>query len=161
MAGWTTDDIYTPKGDYKFPDYSGAFKSGGGGSSSGSPKAEDFLKLFGGAVTEGLKARRSGAQSAASSASDSKFATFGGSSSSGGMNNELTIVHNPGPSFGPVTLPGTPAKRGFGGTIGRVAGAALGLALAPVTGGASLALAGLGSQLGGAAGDEYEANRYG
>ena len=158
MAGWTTGDIYTPKGDYKFPDYSGAFKSGGG-SSSGSPKAEDFLKLFGGAVTEGLKARRGSAQSAAAS-SDSKFSTFGGSSSSGGMNNDLLVVHSPGPSFGPTSIPGTPAKRGFGGTIGRVAGAALGLALAPVTGGASLALAGLGSQLGGAVGDEYETNRY-
>lgn len=130
---------------------------------SNKPKAEDFVKVFSGAITEGLKSRTKNTDAArsASTSTDQKFTGFGGSSSSSGMNNDLTIVHSPGSSFSPFTVAGAPGKKGFGGAIGRVAGAALGIALAPVTGGGSLALAGLGSQLGGAIGDSYEENRYG
>jgi len=159
MAGWTTGDIYTPKGDYKFPDYSGSMKSGGG--SETKPKAEDFLKLFGGQISEGLRSRQANTEAARSGSTDGKFSSYGGSTSQAGMNNDLTVVNHPGPSFGPTTIAGTPAKKGFGGVIGRVAGTALGLALAPVTGGSSLALAGLGGGLGGSIGDTYESNRYG
>ena len=130
---------------------------------SNKPKATDFVKVFSGAITEGLKSRTKNTDAArsASTSTDQKFTGFGGSSSSSGMNKDLTVVHSPGASFSPFTIAGTPGKKGFGGAIGRVAGAALGIALAPVTGGGSLALAGLGSQLGGAIGDSYEENRYG
>ena len=161
MAGWTTEPIYTPKGEYKFPDYSGSMTGSSG--SENKSKANEYLKLFSGAITEGLKSRTANTDAArsASTSTDQKFTGFGGSSSSSGMNNDLTIVHSPGPSFSPFTAAGTPGKKGFGGAIGRVAGAALGIALAPITGGSSLALAGLGSQLGGSIGDSYEENRYG
>ena len=159
MAGWTTEPIYTPKGEYKFPDYSGSM-TGSSGSESKS-KANEYLKLFSGAITEGLKSRTANTDAAKSGFTDQKSSSHSGSSSSSGMNNDLTVVHSPGSSFSPFTVAGTPGKKGFGGAIGRVAGAALGIALAPVTGGGSLALAGLGSQLGGAIGDSYEENRYG
>lgn len=158
MAGWTTDDIYTPKGDYKFPDYSGSMKSGGGGGSSSGGKAtsEDFLKLFSEQVGAGLRSRQQNMEAARSGFADNKYAPHGGSSSKGGMNDDLTVVHHPGSSFGPTTIPGTPGKKGFGGVIGRVAGTALGLGLAPLTGGSSLALAGLGGGLGGSIGEAFE-----
>ena len=158
MAGWTTGDIYTPKGDYQFPDYSGSMKSDGGssGSSGTKPKAEDFLKLFSEQIGTGLRSRQQNTEAARSGFTDNKYAPHGGSSSKGGMNDDLTVVHHPGSSFGPMTIAGTPGKKGFGGVIGRVAGTALGLGLAPLTGGSSLALAGLGGGLGGSIGEAFE-----
>ena len=124
------------------------------------PKAEDFLKLFGSQVSEGLRSRQANTEAAKSGFldinKDTKSSFSGGSSSQGGMNKDLTVVHYPSSATGPFEVKGTPGKKGFGSVIGRVAGTALGLALAPVTGGSSLALAGLGGNLGGAIGESFE-----
>ena len=88
-------------------------------------------------------------------AEQSAYQTGKQSSTSGGNVDKIApdiSLYTPPP---PTIIPGSPGKKGFGGTIGRIAGAALGLALAPVAGGGSLALAGLGSGIGGSIGDAF------
>jgi hypothetical protein len=57
--------------------------------------------------------------------------------------------------YTPTVIPGSPGKKGFGGAIGKFAGAALGIGLAPFTGGSSLALAGPLSNIGGSIGEAF------
>jgi len=130
MAGWTTDDIYKPKGDYKFPDYSGSMKSSGGSSSpgkaslrEGAEKALPFLKGFIG--------DRSRGQSSSGSVTMGDYKPVGGSTSTGGMNQDLTIVHHPSTGQ-PMVMPGTPAKEGVGSKLGKLA---IGVGVGALTGG--------------------------
>ena len=63
---------------------------------------------------------------------------------------------------GPVYIPGQQGSKGFGGTLGAIAGMALGAALAPLTGGTSLAMtaaegASLGGSFGGGLGGLFDA----
>lgn len=128
MAGWTTGDIYTPKGDYKFPDYSGSFKQSGGSPGSrslseGATAAVPFLKNFIGGRSRG--------QSSSGSVMMGDYKPVGGSTSTGGMNQDLTIVHHPSTGQ-PMVMPGTPAKEGIGSKLGKLA---LGVGVGALTGG--------------------------
>ena len=130
MAGWTTGDIYTPKGDYKFPDYSGVFKTGGGGGGvdwqGGAAKAMPFLQSF----ASGLSGRNK--NQAAASLEEAIARPVGGSTSKGGMNDDLTIVHHPSAGYGPMMIPGTPPKEGVGSKLAKLG---IGVAAGALTGG--------------------------
>jgi len=128
MAGWTTGDIYTPKGDYNFPDYSGSFKKGGSGPGSsslreGATAAVPFLKNFIGSRSRG--------QSSSGYVDMGEYKPVGGSTSTGGMNQDLTIVHHPSTGQ-PMVMPGTPAKEGIGSKLGKLA---IGVGVGALTGG--------------------------
>jgi hypothetical protein len=115
------------------------------------PSSKEYLDTFSRALSEGLAARnRNAAQE--SMGGGVKFGEskgVGGSSSQVGMTDDLTIVHHPGAGYGPMIVPGTPGKPGFGGVIGRVAGAGLGLLLGGPAGGS------FGMGLGGTIGDSF------
>ena len=86
------------------------------------------------------------------------FQTGGKVDSLGGFSAQVApnvTAFSPPAPYAPFTVAGMPGEKGKGGAIGSIAGAALGLALAPVTGGGSLALAGLGSNLGGTVGGMF------
>jgi hypothetical protein len=130
MAGWTTGDIYTPKGDYKFPDYSGAFKSGGGSSGGidwkgGAAKATPFLQDF----VSGLSGRN---KYQGSAFLQGEMKPTAGSTSKGGMNDDLTVVHHPSAGYGPMMIPGSPGKEGVGPKLGKLA---IGVGVGALTGG--------------------------
>jgi len=129
MAGWTTGDIgYTPKGgftgsfggsDYKYSEGSGSLLK------KGAAAALPFLKDF----ASGLSGRNKN-QAAAFLQGDMK--PTAGSSSTGGMNNDLTIVHSPSAAYGPMMIPGSPAKEGVGSKLGKLA---VGVGIGALTGG--------------------------
>ena len=151
MAGWLPTSYDPSSGDGSFnPSWEDSFNTKLPDTSSSKPEAKDYLKGFSTALIEGLNYRnRNAAQE--SMGGDVKFGEskgVGGSSSKGGMTDDLTIVHHPGAGYGPMVVPGTPGKPGFGGVIGRVAGTALGFAV-PGLGPA------LGMGLGGAIGDSF------
>lgn len=128
MAGWTTGDIYTPKGDYNFPDYSGSFKQSGGspGGKSlgeGATAALPFLQNFIGGRSRG--------KSSSGGITMGDYKPVGGSTSTGGMNQDLTIVHHPSTGQ-PMVIPGTPAKEGIGSKLGKLA---IGVGVGALTGG--------------------------
>ena len=151
MAGWLPTSYDPSSGDGSFnPSWEDSFKTQLPDTSSSKPEAKDYLKGFSTALMEGLNARnRSAAQETMGGGFKSAESKgFGGSSSKGGMTDDLTIVHSPGAGYGPTFIPGTPGKPGFGGVIGRVAGTALGFAV-PGLGPA------LGMGLGGALGDSF------
>ena len=128
------------------------------GSRGGSGGSKDFLSRFvrglkgEGGVLDQLERRNAynDAMMAGTGRSSSSKSNelLGGSSSRGGMNNELTIVNHPGSAFGLTTIPGAPGTKGPGGILGSIAGAALG-AFVPVIGPT------LGASLGGGIGGAF------
>jgi len=113
-------------------------------------KAKDFLAAF----TKGLDSfNKSKYQD---QAQQGGFQT-GGKGETPGANigkiaPDLSIYTPPTP-YSPFTVAGMQGKKGMGGALGGLAGTALGLALAPLTGGTSLALtAAEGAALGGGLG---------
>jgi hypothetical protein len=135
QSGWIPNDSLQDSIESSLSSYKESKKA-----PTGKITSDDYLKSFSSALMEGLKSRdRNAAQE-----ETAEIGRFGGSSGTGGLQNDLTIVH-PG---APTILPGTPGKPGFGGVLGRIAGTALGFAV-PGIGPA------LGMGLGGAVGDAF------
>ena len=92
------------------------------------------------------QANRDKYQSAMTSKEGSKG--FSGSTSTGGMSNDLTIVHHPGSSYSPFVIPGEAPREGIGSKLAKTAAIA---GIGALTGGLGAAALGGGAAAGGAA----------
>jgi hypothetical protein len=156
--GWFNKGPGSSSGSGGFPDYSGAFKPDSPiqadtwktGFGVGADKGKSFLDAF----VKGLQG--TGQDKYQQQAQQGGFQT-GGKGETPGANigkiaPDLSIYTPPTP-YSPFTVAGVQGKKGMGGALGGLAGTALGFALAPLTGGTSLALtAAEGAALGGGLG---------
>jgi hypothetical protein len=132
-----------PPGSGEFPDYSDIFKPNSPiqadtwktGFGVGENKGKSFLDKF----AEGLQS--TGKDKYQQQATQSGFQTGGGDKSSGANVGQIgsdAFIYTPPTAYSPFTVQGMQGKKGIGGAIANIAGAAL----APFTGGASIPIAG-------------------
>lgn len=170
---WTSSDKFgvgggfTPKGGW--PDYTGSIGSGSnidwGKATDTAWGTKSSYNVDKSSFKDGLDITLQHLKNFANSRGllgDSGSGKFGAMDGfSGGVqqiNNDLSAVYPQ--QHGPTYIPGQPGQKGFGGALGGVLGTVAGLALAPLTGGASLGLtaaesAGIGGAIGGGIGSMF------
>jgi hypothetical protein len=144
QSGWIPNDSLQGSIESSLSSYKKSKKA-----PTGKITSDDYLKGFSTALMEGLNSRnRNAAQE--SMVGGVKFGEskgVGGSSSKGGMTDDLTIVHHPGAGYGPMFIPGQQGRSGLGGAL---AGAASGFMQGAATG--MPHMAGIGAVAGGLGG---------
>lgn len=116
--GWAYE-----KGAPSFYNESSSSNPGGQSLREGANAALPFLKNFIGGRSRG--------QSSSGNITMGDYKPVGGSTSTGGLNQDLTIVHHPSTGQ-PMVMPGTPAKEGIGSKLGKLA---IGVGVGALTGG--------------------------